>query len=85
MWDKFFDWIHKGQIIRRLIILWALVISTWIVKETWEWVAHFDKLDVGLATVVGAFLTPVLGLTGWLLKEYARNPYVEGQRKSHEE
>lgn len=64
------------MIVRRVILGWAIWMSTWITIEVFEYAKTFGTtIDINLAAVVGAILTPVLGLTGYIIRQYASNPY----------
>jgi len=78
--DAFLNFIHKGQVVRRAILLWAVWLSTVVSFEMIEYSIKFSEKNgeelLGVAAVIGAILTPVLGLTGWIIKNYAANPSV---------
>lgn len=74
---KFLQFLHDAMVVRRIILLWALGMSTWISIEMVSFTSDTKVLDVGLAAVLGAVLSPILGLTGYIIKQYATNPYAD--------
>jgi len=78
--DKFWKFLHDGMIIRRAVLIWALGMSTWITIVMVSFMQAAKTLDIGLAAVLGAILTPVLGLTGYIIKSYAQHKYQDGNK-----
>lgn len=83
--EKFWKFMHDGMIIRRIILIWALAMSTWISIVIVGFTESAKVLDVGLAAVLGAILTPILGLTGYIIKSYAQHKYSDGNDKNNNE
>lgn len=69
--DYFLDLLHKGQIIHRIILFWALWQSTSVIQKTFNLVDQIAVLSANDALVIGALLGPILGLTGFIIKLYA--------------
>jgi len=78
-------WIHmhKGMIVRRIIIFWALSMSTYASVKSYNFAIvalnsnNAEWAIVQTAAIIAAILGPVLGLTGSLLKSYAQNKYQD--------
>lgn len=85
--EAFWSFIHKGQVVRRSILFWAVYLSTVVSFQMIDYAIKFSEKNggelLGVAAVIGAILTPVLGLTGWIIKNYATNPSVA--EKEHKE
>lgn len=74
---KVLQFIHDAMIMRRIILLWALWLTTIMSLGVWQWVETLDVVNTASAAMAGAILTPVLTLTGWIVRQYATNPYVD--------
>ena len=68
------NWFHRYQIVRRIIIFWAMGMSTYIYWKVFE---LYDKdLD---PLMVAALLAPASTLMGFVIKKYAENKYQDGK------
>lgn len=78
--DKFWAHWHKGQIARRIVLFWALwqtsdvAYKSYLMMQTHPW-------DVNMALIIGAYTTPMIGLTGFIIKSYAAIPYKDEMPK----
>lgn len=76
-WNAVWDFLIRRQILKRLILIWAVVMSTLVINQGMSFaylaLAKGPDFLVGAATLIAAVLTPILGLTGYIIK----NPYGE--------
>lgn len=69
--DSLWCLIHKGRLVHRSVLIWALFESHYTIKRTLELLDQIQTFSANDALVIGALLTPILGLTGWVIKSYA--------------
>jgi len=80
---KFLQWMHDAQIVRRSILGWAIWMTTWITIKMVE--LSVAPFTMEMAAVIAAIMTPVLGLTGFIIKFYAQHPYQDKAHTSEED
>lgn len=71
MFNSLWCFVHKGRIVHRAILVWALLESHYTIKRALELLDQIQTFSANDALVIGAVLTPVLSLTGYVIKSYA--------------
>lgn len=68
--DKFWDWIDKRGIVRRIV----LAIAIWMTWEVSQWAMLFvtgsSRPGIDLAAIIAAVTTPVTVFGGFVFKAY---------------
>jgi hypothetical protein len=70
--DKFWDWIDKRAIIRRVV----LFVTLWMTWRAFAWAADFasslpDKSGVDMAAIIAAVTAPITYLQASVFSTYA--------------
>lgn len=62
--------VERHQLIRRLAFVWMLCFTTWITVTLANWAMTTDRDLLHVAAVIGAFMTPLSGLQGYVFAFY---------------
>lgn len=71
MIERFWDFIDRRMIIRRVVLLFTLYMTYYGVQTAWKFAetSHFD--GIGTAAVITAVLAPIAALQGFAFANYA--------------
>lgn len=70
--DKFFEYLDKYMIIRRVMTLGAFCMTMWVIWWAMEFASSSARSGADVAMIIGAILVPVNGLQGYLFGAYSR-------------
>lgn len=64
------DWIENKQLIRRLVLLWSIAMTTSIIVWALDFAQHSVRPGSDVAAILGVILGPLSLLQGWALSMY---------------
>lgn len=72
MWDKFWDWVDRRIVIRRI----ALFIMMWMTWQAFAWAALFAEKSIAMGAgwdvgaIIAAVTAPIAALQGYVFNMY---------------
>lgn len=66
------DLIEHRQLIRRLAFFWMMALTTYVTVSLLQWAFTTDRDLLQVAAVIGAFMTPLSALQGYVFSFYNR-------------
>lgn len=64
------DWIERKQLIRRLVLLWSICLTTAVVLWGLDFAAESTRPGMEVAAIIGAVFMPISLLQNWALGMY---------------
>ncbi|MEW5708789.1 MAG: hypothetical protein AB1830_07780 [Pseudomonadota bacterium] len=64
--------IERHQLIRRLAFFWMMGLTTYVTTSLLQWAFTTDRDLLQVAAVIGAFMTPLSALQGYVFSFYNR-------------
>ncbi len=70
--DKFFEYVDKYMLIRRVMTLGTFAITIWAIWWAMEFAMSSTRAGADVAMIIGAILVPVNSLQGYMFGSYSR-------------